>query len=111
MQRVSTKESCNSRPSYDEFIIRIDKLINYALNPEKADRFKHNFMVKNQYESERTRKARDELEELLKKEKLNTYVGKILSNKTFLHPEGRKHIERSIRLAGIVSTKVRRKVG
>ena len=110
MPRSSTESPVVCQREAEEFIIKIDRLINYALNPEKAERFRRNFMLKNQYENIKVLKIRQKLEATLAKEKLNGYVAKVLASKTYLHDEGRRHIEKSVQLAGIVNNKVRRKV-
>ena len=109
MPRSVTESPVPTRRNSDLFPIRMAKLVVYALDPSKAERCKKYFML-NSNVNPRDLKVRQTLQKFFEKNTLNDYISKVLTSKTYLHKEGRIHIERSIRFIGIIDNKLRRKV-
>lgn len=110
MPRSSFESPGAQTNDIDTFAVGIGKLVRYALNINKAERFKRNFMLKPQIDSSAAVKIRQTLEELRYQDNLDEYISKASKSKTYLHSEGRAEIAKSIRTSGIVNNKVRHKV-
>lgn len=109
MRRSNSVSPRSCRPDPTFFKIRMARLVTYALNPNKAEECKRYFML-NSPDNPQTLKIRQKLQDILQQTNLNEYIAKVLTTKTYLHKEGRKHIEQAIRYNGIANNKLRGKV-
>lgn len=100
----------HAHPENECYFIGVGKLVDYALDPHKADRFHRNFKVRLRAENPQSAKIRQTLVNLMHKETLNGYVSNVWKSRTYLHYEGRCQLGRSVRMSGLVHDKVRRKV-